>query len=47
MAAQNSGLSSILILTGVTNEETADASDIKPTWRVRNYEELSKLVFSG
>ena len=47
MAAQNAGLSSILILTGVTNEETADASDIKPTWRVRNYEELSQLVFSG
>ena len=47
MAAQNAGMSSILILTGVTNEETADASDIKPTWRVRNYEELSKLVFPG
>ena len=47
MAAQNAGLSSILILTGVTNEETADASDIKPTWRVRNYEELSKLVYPG
>ena len=47
MAAQNAGLSSILILTGVTNEETAEASDIKPTWRVRNYAELSQLVFSG
>ena len=31
MATPNAGLSSILILTGVTNEETADASDIKPT----------------
>ena len=47
MAAQNAGLSSILILTGVTNEETAEASDIKPTWRARNYAELSQLVFSG
>ena len=47
MAAQNAGLSSILILTGVTNEETAEASDIKPTWRVRNYAELSQLVFPG
>ena len=45
MAAQNSGLSSILILTGVTNEETADASDIKPTWRVRNYEVIKVSVF--
>ena len=47
IAAQDADLSSILILTGVTNEKTADASDIKPTWRVRNYDELSNLVFSG
>ena len=44
-AADNAGLPSILILTGVTDKKTADASDIQPTWRVQNYQELSKLIF--
>ena len=45
-AANSAGLRSALILTGVTDEVTANSSLIKPTWRVKNYQELQKLVCS-
>ncbi len=46
-AANSAGLRSALILTGVTDEVTANSSLIKPTWCVKDYQELQKLVYSS
>lgn len=45
-AAHAAGLRSALILTGVTDRAGARAAPYQPTWIVRNYDELSAMIFS-
>lgn len=45
-AGQNAGLRTVLILTGVSSGKDAEKSVVKPTWIVKDYEELIELVFS-
>ena len=45
-AANSIGLRSILLLTGVTNSKTAEASVIKPSWIAKDYKALEAILFS-
>ena len=45
-AANSIGLRSILLLTGVTNSKTAEASVIKASWIAKDYKALEAILFS-
>ena len=44
-AANSIGLRSILLLTGVTNSKTAEASVIKASWIAKDYKALEAILF--
>ena len=44
LAGHNSGMKSVLILTGVSTREDAAAAGERPTWIVENYYELARTL---
>ena len=45
LAAQNAGVRSALILTGIADRRAAEAVAPPPTWIVEDYDELERVVF--
>ena len=43
-AGINAGVRSVLLLTGVSTQDDADASPLKPTWTAKNFDELRSIL---
>ena len=47
MAGINAGIRTALILTGVSSREDVASATAKPTWIVKDYNELERLIFEA